>query len=172
MNLVFSELVPTQERTCEGRFNSSLARPLIVQLFDSSTQIPFAAFESNVLPSIADPFKSSIISALPSDTSVADSFVFAIQTRDFYYNNLTSGAALVYIIADRPSPLNVTIVYAKNGQYNITCSAAAVGQYFLRIFVDNQYVSHVSFGVNFSSASAHIAWTALLPIQSMVATAG
>jgi hypothetical protein len=46
MNLVFSELVPTQERTCEGRFNSSLARPLIVQLFDSSTQIPFAAFES------------------------------------------------------------------------------------------------------------------------------
>jgi hypothetical protein len=33
-------------------------------------------------------------------------------TRDFYYNNLTSGAALVYIIADGPTPLNVTIVYA------------------------------------------------------------
>ena len=67
MNQVYSELVQTEENTCEGRFNSSLAQLVVVQLSDSISQLPFAVFETNVVPSIVDPFKTSIISTPPSN---------------------------------------------------------------------------------------------------------
>ena len=134
MNRVFSDLIATQSNVCEGRFNCSLARPIVVQLFDSRTQILFSSFETKVLPTVVDPFATSIISKLSNDTSIEDKVTFAIQTRDLYGNNLTTGAIPVNLIADGPSPLMVSIFYTNDGRHNITFSATAVGHYFLRIW--------------------------------------